>query len=59
MMKLSKFITIVLLLTISLSACSYSQDSAKQSQLHSDSEVKKTKRPQTPHPPFPYKTEEI
>ena len=59
MCKLLKKIMVFLMSIAALSACSFSQDSAKQSQLHSDSEVKKTKRPQTPHPPFPYKTEEV
>ena len=43
-----------------LSACSFSQDSAKRSQIESKSEEKSvTNRPQTPLPPFPYKTEEV
>ena len=59
MKDLSIKIIISMMFIAALSACSFKQDSAKQSQLHSDSEVKKTKRPQTPHPPFPYKTEEV
>lgn len=48
------------MLTISLSACSFSQDSAKRSQVESKFEEKSvTNRPQTPRPPFPYKTEEV
>lgn len=58
-MKLLKFITIVLLLTISLSACSFKQDSPQQSKPQTQTELKKSNRPQTPLPPFPYKTEEV
>lgn len=60
MKDLSIKIIISMMFIAALSACSFSQDSARRSQVVSKSEEKSlTNRPQTPHPPFPYKTEEV
>ena len=60
MKDLSIKIIISMMFIAALSACSFSQDSAKRSQIESKSEEKSvTNRPQTPLPPFPYKTEEV
>ncbi|MBD5379815.1 MAG: alpha/beta fold hydrolase [Bacteroides sp.] len=60
MKDLSIKIIISMMFIAALSACSFSQDSAKRSQVESKSEEKSvTNRPQTPRLPFPYQTEEV
>ncbi|MDE6353258.1 MAG: alpha/beta hydrolase, partial [Muribaculaceae bacterium] len=50
---------IALVSIILLSACGMKQDSPQQSKSKTQTELKKSNRPQTPVPPFPYKTEEV
>ncbi len=59
MIKFSKYIVIALVSIIALSACGMKQDSPQQSKSKTQTELKKSNRPQTPVPPFPYKTEEV
>ncbi|MBD5200240.1 MAG: alpha/beta fold hydrolase [Bacteroidales bacterium] len=59
MKDLSIKIIISMMFIAALSACSFKQDSPQQSKPQTQTELKKSNRPQTPLPPFPYKTEEV